>query len=529
MSELRDLLHTAADLGADFYDTLPTRPVYPEATADELREALGGPLPQRPSDPRVVLEQLADAADPGLVAEPSGRYFGFVIGGSVPAALAADWLATAWDQNAGIYVCGPSASVVEEVAGAWLIELLGLPVQASFGFVTGGQMATFTALAAARQHVLAKAGWDVERDGLTGAPRIRVVVGANRHGTVDRALRMLGLGAPSDIVPADANGRMLVEQLVLTDEPTILCAQAGEVNTGAFDAFHALADARDGVANTWIHVDAAFGLWAAVPESLRHLVDGVERADSWATDAHKWLNVPYDSGVAFTAHPESHSAAFSARAAYLVFDARTRDELDWNPEHSRRARGFAVYAAIRALGRNRHRRDGRALLQPRAAIRRWSHELGAEVLNDVVLNQVLFRFATDAETDAALRAVQDGGEAWMSGTTWDGRAAIRISVSNWQTTRRRRRPDARGLRGPARSAVELAFEAPAELLLEPARHRDDGIEIEPVLTPSRSSCQTRSSVAMFPVAFGENGQPPRPPTDASSIVAPPSSAAQAAA
>ncbi len=434
MSELRDLLHTTADLSADFYDTLATRPVYPEATADDLRETLGGPLPQQPSDPRVVLGQLAEAAEPGLVAEPSGRYFGFVIGGSVPAALAADWLATAWDQNAGLYVGGPSASVVEEVAGAWLVELLGLPEHVSFGFVTGGQMASFTTLAAARQHVLAKAGWDVERDGLTGAPRIRIVVGANRHGTIDRALRMLGLGSPTDVIPSDANGRMLVEHLELTDEPTILCAQAGEVNTGAFDAFHALADARDDVANTWIHIDGAFGLWAAVPESLRHLVDGVGRADSWATDAHKWLNVPYDSGVAFTAHPESHSAAFSARAAYLVFDATTRDQIDWNPEHSRRARGFAVYAAIRSLGR-----AGIAEIVERCCshARRFAAELelmGAEVLNDVVLNQVLFRFATDEETEAALRAVQDGGEAWMSGTTWDGRAAIRISVSNWQTT-----------------------------------------------------------------------------------------------
>jgi glutamate/tyrosine decarboxylase-like PLP-dependent enzyme len=434
MSELRDLLHTTADLSADFYDTLATRPVYPEATAEELREALGGSLPLQPSDPRLVLEQLAEAAEPGLVAEPSGRYFGFVIGGSVPAALAADWLATAWDQNAGLYVGGPSASVVEEVAGAWLVELLGLPEHVSFGFVTGGQMASFTALAAARQHVLAKADWDVERDGLTGAPRIRIVVGANRHGTIDRALRMLGLGSPTDVIPSDANGRMLVEHLELTDEPTILCAQAGEVNTGAFDAFHALADARDDVANTWIHIDGAFGLWAAVPESLRHLVDGVERADSWATDAHKWLNVPYDSGVAFTAHPESHSAAFSARAAYLVFDATTRDQIDWNPEHSRRARGFAVYAAIRSLGR-----EGIAEIVERCCshAQRFASELGlmgAEILNDVVLNQVLFRFATDAETEAALRAVQDGGEAWMSGTTWNGRAAIRISVSNWQTT-----------------------------------------------------------------------------------------------
>ena len=246
---------------------------------------------------------------------PDGRYFGFVIGGAVPASLAADWLTSAWDQNAGLYVCGPAAAIVEEVAGA-LAARAARPARAdaSFGFVTGGQMANFTALAAARHHVLSKAGWDVERNGLNGAPPIRVIVGEKRHGTIDRSLRMLGLGTPTDIVPADDQGRLLAEHLRIGDEPTIVCAQAGEVNTGVFDPFHAIADARDAAPNAWVHVDGAFGLWAAVSDSLRHFVDGVERADSWATDAHKWLNVPYDSGIAFTAHPESHSGAFSARA-----------------------------------------------------------------------------------------------------------------------------------------------------------------------------------------------------------------------
>jgi glutamate/tyrosine decarboxylase-like PLP-dependent enzyme len=434
MDELRPLLEQTAKLAAAFYDSLDERPVYPRATVHELRAAFAGPLPEQPMDASTVIAELAAAADPGLVAEPGGRYFGFVIGGAVPASLAADWLTSTWDQNAGIYVIGPSASVVEEVAGAWLIELLGLPQHASFGFVTGGQTATFTALAAARHHVLEKAGWDVERDGLTGAPRIRVVVGAKRHGTVDRALRMLGLGAPTDVVPADGNGRMLAEHLALTDEPTILCAQAGEVNTGAFDPFGTICDARDAAGNAWVHIDGAFGLWANVSDSLRHLVADVGRADSWAVDAHKWLNVPYDNGLAFTAHPDSHSAAFSSRPPYLVFDAETRDALDWNPEHSRRARGFTVYAAIRALGRS-----GIVEVVERccAHARRFADgltELGAEVLNDIDLNQVLFRFATDEQTNAVLRAVQEDGSTWMGGTVWDDRPAIRLSVSNWQTS-----------------------------------------------------------------------------------------------
>ena len=434
MDDLRELLDLTSSLAAGFLETLDDRPVFPRATYAELREAFDAPLPTGPSDPRRVIETLAAAVDPGLVAEPAGRYFGFVIGGAVPASLAADWLTSAWDQNAGLYVGGPAAAVVEEVAGAWLLELLGLPDDASFGFVTGGQMANFTALAAARHHVLARAGWDVERDGLNGSPRIRVIVGEKRHGTIDRSLRMLGLGSPTDIVPSDDHGRLLAEHLQLDAEPTILCAQAGEVNTGAFDPFHAIADARDGAPNTWVHVDGAFGLWAAVSDSLRHFVDGVERADSWATDAHKWLNVPYDCGIAFTAHPESHRGAFSARAAYLTAEDTHREQIDFNPEHSRRARGFTVYAAIASLGR-----EGIAELVERCCrhARRFAaglEDLGAEVLNDVELNQVLFRFSSDTETNDALRAVQESGEAWMSGTTWNGRAAIRISVSNWQTS-----------------------------------------------------------------------------------------------
>lgn len=434
MDDLRALFAQTAELAAAFYDSLDERAVYPRATVEELRAAFARPLPEQGTPASTVIAELAEAADRGLVAEPGGRYFGFVIGGAIPASIAADWLTATWDQNAGLYVIGPSAAVAEEVAGAWLIELLGLPRHASFGFVTGGQMATFTALAAARHHVLQNAGWDVERDGLTGAPRVRVVVGSKRHGTIDRALRMLGLGAPTEVIPADADGRMLADHLALTDEPTIVCAQAGEVSTGACDPFNAVCDARDGAGNAWVHIDGAFGLWAGVSDSLRHLVAGVERADSWAVDAHKWLNVPYDSGLAFTAHPESHSAAFSSRPPYLVFDAETRDALDWNPEHSRRARGFTVYAAIRALGRS-----GIVEVVERccAHARRFADglaDLGAEVLNEVDLNQVLFRFATDEQTNAVLRAVQDEGSTWMGGTVWDERSAIRFSVSNWQTT-----------------------------------------------------------------------------------------------
>jgi glutamate/tyrosine decarboxylase-like PLP-dependent enzyme len=437
MSDARDLLRRTAEIAADYLESLGERPVFPQVTPEELRAALGGPLPEEPVDPEQVLEDLAAGAEPGVVAMGSGRYFGFVIGGALPAALAADWLTSAWDQNAGLYVGGPSASVVEQVTREWLVELLGLPAEASIGFVTGTQMAHVTGLAAARFHVLDAAGWDVGADGLTGAPPVRVLVGEKRHVTVDRALRLLGLGAPT-LVAADDQGRLLVDPLreALGEGPTIVCAQAGEVNTGAFDPLPEIADACD-EAGAWLHVDGAFGLWAAVAPSRRHLVEGIERADSWTTDAHKWLNVPYDSGIVLCAHPESHRAAMTITASYLIQDEgarRVRDQVDWVPEFSRRARGFPVYAALRSLGRS-----GIAELVERccAGATRFAAAIAklpdVELLNQVVLNQVLFRFESDERTDEVLRRVQEDGAVWMSGTTWNGRKAIRVSVSNWQT------------------------------------------------------------------------------------------------
>jgi glutamate/tyrosine decarboxylase-like PLP-dependent enzyme len=428
----RELLHAAADYASDFLDSVGDRPIRWRAGVDDLYDSLGGPLPEDGLDDRAVLASLVEAAEPGLVGTASGRYFGFVIGGAVPAAVAADWLATAWDQNPGLYDGGPAASVVEEVARSWLVELLGLPAGVSAAFVTGCQMAHVTALAAARHQVLAQVGWDVEQDGLAGSPPIRVVVGAKRHVTVDRALRLLGIGPSSlAVVPADDQGRMRVDALPdLGGVPTIVCGQAGEVNTGAFDDLEAIADAVAG-SGAWFHVDGAFGLWAAAAPSLRHLVRGAERADSWATDAHKWLNVPYDSGVAFCAHPDAHRAAIGVTASYLVHanDPRERDAVDWTPEFSRRARGFAVYAAIRSLGRS-----GIAAMVERscAHARRFAELLegnGMTVLNDVVLNQVLVRCAPDV-----VERVQQDGTCWLGGTQWNGEHAIRISVSNWRTT-----------------------------------------------------------------------------------------------
>ena len=439
MSETRDLLRLTAELAADYVETLGERPVFPDVTPEELREALGGPLPEEPLDAEQVVRELSAAAEPGTVAIGSGRYFGFVIGGSLPAALAADWLTSAWDQNAGLYVAGPSASVAEQVAQEWLVEIFGLPADSSVGYVTGAQMANVTGLAAARFHVLSAAGWDVNRDGLTGAPPVRVLVGEKGHVTVVRALRLLGLGAPTT-VESDEQGRLRADALAAAledgDGPTIVCAQAGEVNTGAFDPLPAIADACED-AGAWLHVDGAFGMWAAASPRFRHLVEGIERADSWTTDGHKWLNVPYDSGIVFCAHPESHRAAMTVSASYLIQDEgerRVRDQVDWVPEFSRRARGFPIYAALRSLGRR-----GLVELVERAcdaasAFAVQVAELpGAEVLNEVVLNQVLFRFESDARTDEVLLAVQESGRIWLGGTTWDGRKAIRLSVSNWQT------------------------------------------------------------------------------------------------
>ena len=438
MSE-RELLRRTAEIAADFVETLDERSIWPPATVDELRAALGGPLPEEPSDPLDVIEALAAGAEPGVVGIPSGRYFGFVIGGALPAALAADWLTSAWDQNAGLVICGPSAAVCEDVAGEWLKDLLGLPGTASFAFVTGCQMAHVTCLAAARHDVLERVGWDVESKGLAGSPPITVVTGDRKHVTVDRALRLLGLGSEGTRrVDVDAQGRMQSDSLerALHDltGPAIVCVQAGEVNTGSFDPIRRSRGAlsrRGGVAPRRRRVRPLGRRLAraAAPRRRR------EHADSWATDAHKWLNVPYDSGLAFVAHADAHRAAMRLGAEYLVANEGARDQMDWTPEFSRRARGFAVYAALRSLGRS-----GVADLVERscARARQFATTMasvpGCEILNDVVLNQVLFRFDDDATTNALLASVQASGEAWMSGTTWDGRAAIRLSVSNWRTT-----------------------------------------------------------------------------------------------
>jgi glutamate/tyrosine decarboxylase-like PLP-dependent enzyme len=436
----RDLLRRTAELAGAHLESLETRPVYPSVTVDELAAALDGPLPDGPSDPLAVVEELAAAMEPGIVASQSGRYFGFVVGGALPSALAADWLVSTWDQNLGLLALGPAALVVENAAGAWTKELLGIPADASFAFVTGCQMAHVTCLAAARQHVLAERGWDLLERGLAGSPPLTVVVGSKRHSTVDRALRYLGIGrAQVRSVEATPDGRLapdaLAAALAPLDGPTIVCAQAGEVNTGVFDDLSAIADVVAGT-GAWLHVDGAFGLWAAASPRYEHLVAGHERADSWATDAHKWLNVPYDCGIAFCARPGPHRDAMTAQASYYVRDPDAiREPLDWTPDHSRRARAVPVYAALRQLGRSGVAElVDRCCARARALADGFRTIPGCELLNEVVLNQVLLRFSDDRATAAILADVQAEGEAWMSGTAWDGRASIRVSVSNWRTS-----------------------------------------------------------------------------------------------
>src|SRR3954471_17169035 len=407
------LLKRTTDLALEFLDGLPERPVRQAASIDELRAALGGPLPEQGTDDREVVEHLARAADPGLIGTAGPRYFGFVIGGHVPAALAADWLTSAWDQNAGLYVTSPANSVVEEAAAGWLLEILGLPSSASVGFTTGCSMANFTALAAARHAVLAAHGWDVETAGLFGAPPIDVVIGDEAHVTILTALQMLGLGRETvKRVAVDGQGRMvpaaLREVLASSSGPLIVCAQAGNVNTGAFDPLEEIVPIvrqRGG----WLHVDGAFGLWAGAVPAVAHLVRGAAAADSWATDAHKWLNVPYDSGVVIVAHPEPHRAAMTISAAYLVqTGGHERDPFDWVPEFSRRARGFTVWAALRSLGRA----GVRDLVERGCALARrfagaLGQEPGVEILNEVVLNQVLVRFnSSDVLTREVIARVQ---------------------------------------------------------------------------------------------------------------------------
>ncbi len=434
----RTLLHDVADRAADWFDELPHRPVGPALIQAQLQitdRLQDGPLPGEQ-----VIADLAGQAGPGLTAMGSPRFFGFVIGGAHPSGVAADWLASAWDQNAGLVGPTPSVSRIEDIAGHWLADLLGIPPTASFALVTGCQMAHVTGLAAARHRVLADAGHDVERLGLIGAPRVRVLAGAERHVTVDRALRLLGFGTGAvEDIDVDAHGAMRADALEAAlaigepGTPTIVIAQVGNVNTGASDPMREVCAAGK-AAGAWVHVDGAFGLWAAASRRRRGTIAGTEGADSWATDGHKWLQVPYDCGIAFVRDREAHRAAMAFTAAYLVQDADgPREPMDWTPEFSRRARGLAVYAILRTLGR-----DGVSELVDRlcACAERFAETLpaaGYEVLAHG-LNQVLVALPDDAATDAALAAIQADGTCWPSGTAWRGRRCIRISVCSHLTT-----------------------------------------------------------------------------------------------
>jgi glutamate/tyrosine decarboxylase-like PLP-dependent enzyme len=435
--ELRALLAQVAEAAADYRERLASRSVRETLSTDALRRALGGQLPADGVSADRVIAALCEAAKEGTVASAGPRYFGFVTGGSTPAALAADWLVSAWDQNCALHVQSPLVCVVEQVTAVWLRELLGLSAATSVGFVTGCQMANFTALAAARHRVLREAGWDVEAEGLHGAPDIDVLIGEEAHYTVPLALRMLGLGSRRlKPVPADGQGRMqvrgLAEALGRCSGPCIVCAQAGNVNTGAFDPIAeiaALAQER----GAWLHVDGAFGLWAAASPQRAGLVRGVEQADSIATDGHKWLNVPYDCGIVFCADQTAHRGAMSMAAPYIASAVDERDPHEFVPESSRRGRAVTIYAALCALGRSgvgeiverNCRQAQRLAVGLRAA--------GCEVLNEVVLNQVLVAFGSDERTRRVIRKVQEDGTCWCGGTTWRGRAAMRISVTNWST------------------------------------------------------------------------------------------------
>ncbi|MEZ0065089.1 glutamate/tyrosine decarboxylase-like PLP-dependent enzyme [Streptacidiphilus sp. MAP12-20] len=442
MDAYEELFLRAARDAARYRASVADRPVSSGADMAALRSAFGGPLPDAPTPPGEVVDRLVAAAEPGLTGTVGPRFFGFVIGGSLPAAAAADMLATGWDQCAYNAVLSPAAAAAEEVAGTWAKELLGLPGTASVGFVTGAQAANTVGLAAGRHQVLAEAGWDVERHGLHGAPRVRIVASGERHATIDRSLRLLGFGtAAVETVGTDANGAIDVEDLASVlaagpSAPTLVCLQAGNVNTGACDDFPAAIEiARRHRA--WIHVDGAFGLWAGANPATAHLVRGVEAADSWGCDAHKWLNVPYDSGLVFCAKPDVHAAAVSYSAAYLVGSGGSANWGlgDLTPESSRRARGFAVWAALQQLGRS-----GVAELVERGChlARRMAEQLavgGATIENDVVLNQVLVGFGDDTPlTDRLIEAVQSDGTCWLGGTLWHGKHLMRISFSNWTTT-----------------------------------------------------------------------------------------------
>jgi len=430
---VQELLADAAARGSRYLDEAAKRSVSPHPDDVARLDGLGGRLPNEPTDPARVLALLDDLGSPATVATAGGRYFGFVIGGAVPAALAANWLAGAWDQNGALRVMSPTAARLEEIVTEWIVALLGLPAGSSAGFVTGTTMANFTALAAARSALLAREGWDVEEDGLYGAPPLRVVVGEEVHVSLLKPLALLGMGRSRVItVPADDQGRMRADAVPRLDARTIVCLQAGNVNSGAFDPARPICE-RAREAGAWVHVDGAFGLWAAVSPRYAELVDGYALADSWAIDCHKWLNVPYDSGLAVVRNPAPLRRAMALSAAYLQVSAEG-DRCHYTPEASRRARGVELWAALRSLGR-----DGlRELVERNCRLaRRFAdllREAGFDVLNDVVLNQVLVSFGSAEATRQVVAEVQADGTCWCGPTEWHGRAAMRISVSSWRTT-----------------------------------------------------------------------------------------------
>jgi glutamate/tyrosine decarboxylase-like PLP-dependent enzyme len=431
---MRDLLNQTAEIAARYLETLDERGVAPTPEALARLAELNQPLQEDPQNPTAVLEMLDRIGSPATMGMAGRRYFGFVIGGSLPAALAANWLAGAWDQCPGLFAASPIGTVLEEVSLRWLLDVLKLPAGSGGAFVTGATVANFTALAAARHAVLERVGWDVEADGLFGAPPVAVVVGGEAHPSLIKALGMLGLGRSRVVrVPVDSQGRMRADEMPMLGGPAIVCMQAGNVNTGAFDPAAEIC-ARAHAAGAWVHVDGAFGLWAAASPRYAHLVEGVASADSWATDAHKWLNVPYDSGLAFVRDPNTLKAAMAITAEYLPTQTPERNPSDFTPELSRRARGVEVWAAVRSLGRaglaELFERNCRQARRFAAGLRAAGHE----VLNDVLLNQVVVTLGNAAQTRRAIEALQKEGTCWCGVTQWRGRTAMRISVSSWATT-----------------------------------------------------------------------------------------------
>jgi glutamate/tyrosine decarboxylase-like PLP-dependent enzyme len=429
----RDLLQRAAEYGIDYLQTVDNRPIAATPAALAALDQLGGSLPDEPSDPAIVLAQLNDLGSPATLATAGGRFFGFVHGGALPVTVAAGWLATAWDQDAGIYVLSPVGAALEEIALGWIVDVLGLPPETAGGFVTGATMANFSALAAARHALLRRAGWDVEAQGMFGAPPIRVVAGDEIHVSVLKALALLGFGRERVVrVPVDDQGRIRADQMPPLDAQTIVCLQAGNVHTGAFDPAAEIGAAAR-AAGAWVHVDGAFGLWAAASPALAYLTRGLAEADSWALDAHKWLNVPYDSGIALVREGAHLRAAMATSAAYIEHGVQREPE-HYTPELSRRARGVEIWAALRSLGRS-----GLAALIERncrqaARIAERLRVAGYHVLNDVVLNQVLVSFGSPERTRRVIAAVQADGTCWCGGSVWQGHTAMRISVSSWATT-----------------------------------------------------------------------------------------------